>query len=75
MTVTISGQTITATASYNAAVASNFGRIAGVDTLAVQGEATASLTMGKYLDFYLLLDVSASMGLRRRRRASRARGD
>ena len=63
VTVTISGQTISATASYNAAVASNFGRLAGVDTLAVQGAATASLTMGKYLDFYLLLDVSASMGL------------
>ena len=63
VTVTISGQTVSATASYNAAVASNFGRIAGVDTLAVQGAATASLTMGKYLDFYLLLDVSASMGL------------
>ena len=63
VTVTISGQTISATASYNAAVASNFGRLAGVDTLAVQGAATATLTMGKYLDFYLLLDVSASMGL------------
>ena len=63
MTVTISGQTVSATASYNAAVASNFGRLAGVETLAVQGAATASLTMGKYLDFYLLLDVSASMGL------------
>ena len=43
VTVTIRGQTISATASYNAAVASNFGRIAGVDTLAVQGAATASL--------------------------------
>ena len=63
VTVTISGQTIFASASYNAAVASNFGPLVGVDALNVQGAATATLIMGKYLDFYLLLDVSASMGL------------
>ncbi|MGA8172875.1 MAG: pilus assembly protein TadG-related protein [Methylocystis sp.] len=63
VTVDIVGQTVTATASYSASVKSNFGGLVGVDTLAVQGGATATLTMGKYLDFYLLLDVSASMGL------------
>jgi len=63
VTVTINGQTISASASYNAAVASNFGPLVGVEALNVQGAAAASLTMGKYLDFYLLLDVSASMGL------------
>lgn len=63
VTVTINGQTISASASYSAAVASNFGTLVGVDTLNVQGAATATLTAGKYLDFYLLLDVSASMGL------------
>jgi Flp pilus assembly protein TadG len=61
--VTVIGRTISATASYTAAVPTNFGRIAGFNSMAFQGTSSASLTMPKYLDFYLLLDVSGSMGL------------
>jgi Tfp pilus assembly protein PilX len=63
VSVTIVGRTISATATYSASVPTNFGKIAGIKSMALQGTSAASLTMPKYLDFYLLLDVSGSMGL------------
>ena len=63
VSVTIVGRTISATATYSASVPTNFGKIAGIKSMALQGTSSASLTMPKYLDFYLLLDVSGSMGL------------
>jgi Flp pilus assembly protein TadG len=56
-------QTLAATVTYAAQTPTSFGGIVGVNTLNIGGTSTASLTMGKYLDFYLLLDVSGSMGL------------
>ena len=61
--VSIDAQTISASVSYKAAIPSNFGKIAGFNTLNMAGKAGSSLIMAKYLDFYLLLDVSGSMGL------------
>jgi len=61
--VSISGQTVSANVSYGASVPANFGKIAGVRTLQVAGSSAAQLVMAKFLDFYLLLDVSGSMGL------------
>jgi Flp pilus assembly protein TadG len=61
--VAIKDQTVSANVSYRAAIATNFGKLAGVPTLGLAGSATAELTMAKFLDFYLLLDVSGSMGL------------
>lgn len=58
-----SGQTLTMAVSYTGANATNFGRLFGVPTLTFSGKAGASLTMGTYLDFYLMLDMSGSMGL------------
>jgi len=67
ITVTRSGQTINATVLYTAVSPNTFGTIFGIKQVnlnnASNGGTTASLTMGKYLDFYLLLDVSGSMGL------------
>jgi Flp pilus assembly protein TadG len=63
ISVTINGQNVSASVAYNAAMPSNFGKIAGVKLMNYQGGAGAQLTMAKFLDFYLLLDVSASMGL------------
>jgi hypothetical protein len=63
ISVAITGRTISASASYSASVPTNFGKLAGVKTMNMQNTAAASVTMPKYLDFYLLLDVSGSMGL------------
>jgi Flp pilus assembly protein TadG len=59
--------TLSSTVVYQAASPSVFGTFFGIKQINVSnanaGGAQASLTMGKYLDFYLLLDVSGSMGL------------
>ena len=61
--LTRSGQTFTATVSYAGQAATTFGGIFGVKTFNIGGTATSSVTIGSYLDFYLALDVSGSMGL------------
>jgi hypothetical protein len=61
--MTRSGQTINATVTYTAASQNAFGPMFGVSQINMNGKAASSLTMGKYLDFYLLLDVSGSMGV------------
>jgi Flp pilus assembly protein TadG len=61
--VSIVGQEVTAQVAYNAAMPSNFGKIAGIKLMNYKGGAGAQLTMAKFLDFYMLIDVSASMGL------------
>ena len=63
ITMTRSGQTFNAAITYQAASQNAFGPIFGVKQINITGTAASSLTMGKYLDFYLLLDVSGSMGL------------
>jgi Flp pilus assembly protein TadG len=56
-------QTITATVTYAAASPTTFGGMFGVRSFAVGSNTGSSLTLGSYLDFYLALDVSGSMGL------------
>ena len=63
VTMTRYGQTINATVTYTAASQNAFGPMFGVSQINMNGKAASSLTMGKYLDFYLLLDVSGSMGV------------
>jgi hypothetical protein len=61
VTMARTGQTINATVTYTAASQNAFGPMFGVNQINMNGDAASSLTMGKYLDFYLLLDVSGSM--------------
>jgi Flp pilus assembly protein TadG len=61
--VAIKDQDVTANVAYNAAMPSNFGRLAGVKLMNYRGNAGAQAKMPKFLDFYLLIDASASMGL------------
>lgn len=63
VTMTRTGQKIDATVTYTAASKNAFGPMFGVSQINMNGNAASSLTMGKYLDFYLLLDVSGSMGI------------
>lgn len=60
---TPAAQTLTATVSYTGSMPTNFGSLVGTRSFPVVGSSTSSLTMGKYIDFYLMLDVSGSMGI------------
>lgn len=57
------GPTLTATVTFTADVPVTFMKVAGFSKLTVSGASKASVTMPLYLDFYLTLDVSGSMGL------------
>jgi Flp pilus assembly protein TadG len=57
-------RTIQSQVTYSSvAVNTNFSKIIGIKTIPLSGVSTASLKIGTYTDFYLLLDVSGSMGL------------
>ncbi|GJD35507.1 pilus assembly protein TadG-related protein [Methylobacterium aerolatum] len=58
-----SGQTLTATVTYTATVQNNFGKIFRAPTVPLTNTVTASADLASYLDFYLMMDVSGSMGL------------
>jgi len=58
-----SGQVITANISYQAQSPNVFGALANVANMNISHSAASSLTLPSYLNFYLLLDVSGSMGI------------
>ena len=62
-TVTRVGQTLTETVTYSLSQTNSFGQLFNTPTTQIVGKSTASATIGSYLDFYLLLDVSGSMGI------------
>lgn len=57
------GSVLTATVSYSATVPMMFMNIVGFKTMTLEGSSTAKASMPKYIDFYLLLDNSPSMGV------------
>ncbi|AWN52951.1 pilus assembly protein TadG-related protein [Methylobacterium sp. 17Sr1-1] len=61
--VDISGQTITATVTYSAIVQNSFAKLFRVPTTTIANTSKASADLPSYLDFYLMVDVSGSMGL------------
>lgn len=63
LTVSRTGNVLTASSNYSVTYATAFGRLIGnVSNLTVTGKSASSLTLGNYTDFYLLLDTSGSMG-------------
>jgi Flp pilus assembly protein TadG len=62
-TMTTSGQTLSATVSYTTPMASQFSSLIGIKSLNIGGTSTSTMTIGSYLDFYLMVDMSGSMGL------------
>jgi Flp pilus assembly protein TadG len=64
-TVTKTGSTLASNVTFSAKVATTFLRILGASYLnmTVTGTSTSSASLPLYLDFYLMLDVSGSMGL------------
>ncbi|SEP48806.1 Flp pilus assembly protein TadG [Methylobacterium sp. ap11] len=61
--VQIAGQTITAKITYTATIQNSFSKLFLVPTTTVGNTVTASVDLPSYLDFYLMVDVSGSMGL------------
>src|SRR5271163_4793190 len=62
-TVTKNGQILTATVAFTAPVPTTFMGIVGFNNVTVSGTSTASYTLATYIDFYMALDVSGSMGM------------
>jgi Flp pilus assembly protein TadG len=62
-TVTKTGVKLTSSVTFTAQVPTIFMKIAGFPTMAISGSSSASGALPTYLDFYLMLDVSGSMGL------------
>lgn len=62
-TVTKTGIKLTSKVQFSADVPSMFMKVIGYQKLTVTGTSSASASLPPYLDFYLLLDVSGSMGL------------
>jgi Flp pilus assembly protein TadG len=61
--VSESGGTRTAVVSYTALVQNSIMALAGIDTLTLTGQSTAASGIPTYIDFYLLLDNTPSMGV------------
>jgi Flp pilus assembly protein TadG len=62
-TVTKTGPKLAATVTFSANVPVTFMKVVGFSQLTVSGSSTASSSLQLYLDFYVMLDVSGSMGL------------
>jgi Flp pilus assembly protein TadG len=60
--VSKTGTTINAALTYTATVPTFFLGMIGHSTISVSGNSTSSYTLPSYIDFYMMLDVSASMG-------------
>ncbi len=63
VSVAKSGRVYTAAVTYKANRPTYFGAILNGGDLTLNGSSTATVTLPSYLDFYLLLDVSGSMGI------------
>ena len=54
---------LSASVLYSAAVSNNFGGLFGQPTTNLQGTSKSALTLGNYIDIYVVMDVSQSMGI------------
>jgi hypothetical protein len=62
-TVTKTGIKLKSNVVFQADVPMTFMKVIGIQTMTVKGSSTSSASLPPYLDFYLMLDVSGSMGL------------
>jgi len=62
-TVTKTGPTLTSTVTFTANVPVTFLKVIGKTQFSMSGSSSASSSLPLYLDFYVMLDVSGSMGL------------
>ena len=57
------GLTFTSSVTWSGYVPSNFGGLVNISQFAIQGAASATSVLPKYQDFYIVTDVSGSMGI------------
>jgi Flp pilus assembly protein TadG len=62
-TVMKTGPALTSTVSFSATVPTTFMNVVGFSSVVIAGSSSASSSLPLYLDFYVMLDVSGSMGL------------
>jgi Flp pilus assembly protein TadG len=62
-TVTKTGIKLASNVQFSARVPTTFMNVVGWSSMTVTGSSTSNASLPPYLDFYLLLDVSGSMGL------------
>jgi Flp pilus assembly protein TadG len=62
-TVTKTGIKLKSIVQFQADVPMTFMKVIGLQTMTVKGSSTSTASLPPYLDFYLMLDVSGSMGL------------
>jgi Flp pilus assembly protein TadG len=62
-TVTKTGIKLTSNVQFSADVPVTFMKVVGFQKLTVKGSSSSAASLPPYLDFYLMLDVSGSMGL------------
>ncbi len=60
---TPAGLTLTATVTYATTSTTNFTRVIGIPTMNIKGTSTATLTMPTYRNYYVIIDISQSMGI------------
>lgn len=64
ITVTYDGQlNFTGNVSFTTSAQAHFGPLVGISTLGISGSSVAVSQLPKYIDFYLVTDVSGSMGI------------
>ena len=63
ITMTYSDLTFTSSVHWSGQVATHFGPLVGISNLAISGSAAATASLPKYLDFYVVVDTSGSMGI------------
>jgi Flp pilus assembly protein TadG len=61
--VTMSGTKMTAVVSFTGQYTTNFMGLIGFKKITIAGSSTATYSLPVYIDFYLMLDVSGSMGM------------
>jgi Flp pilus assembly protein TadG len=61
--VSQSGTSFSATTTYTGAVPTHFGTLIGAGTFGASGSSVASATLTTYINYYILVDISQSMGV------------
>ena len=63
ITMTYSDLTFNSSVTWSGQAATHFGPLIGISNIAIAGSAAATASLPKYLDFYVVVDTSGSMGI------------
>src|SRR5271163_4154372 len=63
LTMTYSNLTFNSSVTWSGQVATHFGGLVGITNIAISGASAATAALPKYLDFYVVVDTSGSMGI------------